>query len=338
MRIDPICFMKAAMVPSQFNEDSLQDVGSVFEKVYRKAALDLQSSGGKYSVSALPNLDSEYEYCLRIIKNHSKTFSLAASLLGRKQKNGIIALYAFCRTTDDIVDRTPDNRQELLHRWKSEAVGLSPRINDPVSLCWADTRKQFKIPRKYIQHLIEGVESDLFKQKYQSVNELVEYCYGVASTVGLMSIHILGFESDKAIPYAIKMGIALQLTNILRDVGEDYRMGRIYLPQDEMDEFGIEEPHFRQGLVDENWKRFMKFQIEKTRNYYEESWEGLKYLSGKGRLAIEAAAHLYREILTKIEENGYDNFSQRAFVKNREKWVMLTKLISRKAVERCLRR
>ena len=82
----------------------------------------------------------------------------------------------------------------------------------------------------------------------------------------------------------------------------------------------------------------MKFQIEKTRNYYEESWEGLKYLSGKGRLAIEAAAHLYREILTKIEENGYDNFSQRAFVKNREKWVMLTKLISRKAVERCLRR
>ncbi|NND08894.1 MAG: phytoene/squalene synthase family protein [Saprospiraceae bacterium] len=330
--------MKAAVVPSQFNKDSMQDVGGIFEKIYRKAALGSQNSYDGYVVSSLQNLGSEYEYCFRIIKNHSKTFSLAASLLGREQRNGIIALYAFCRTTDDIVDRNPHNRKALLERWKAEAVGFSPRINDPVSLCWAETRSRFKIPRNYIQHLIEGVESDLRKQKYQSVNELIEYCYGVASTVGLMSIHILGFESEKAIPYAIKMGIALQLTNILRDVGEDYRMGRIYLPQDEMDEFGIKETHFSQGLVDENWKRFMKFQIEKTRLYYEESWEGLKYLSGKGRLAIEAASCLYREILRKIEENGYDNFSNRAYVPKREKWMLLTKIISKKAVGKWLKK
>jgi phytoene synthase len=160
--------------------------------------------------------------------------------------------------------------------------------------------------------LIDGVNRDLTQTRYQTFDELTTYCYGVASTVGLMSMYIVGFKSNEAIPYAIKLGVALQMTNILRDVGEDYRNGRLYLPREELAFYGIREQDIAEGRLNDNWRQFMKFQIERTRKLYEESWAGVKMLEREGQLAIGAASVFYQGILNEIEKNHYDVFTRRA--------------------------
>jgi phytoene synthase len=161
--------------------------------------------------------------------------------------------------------------------------------------------------------------------RYAHFEGLADYCYGVASTVGLMSMHIIGFSNQKAIRFAVKLGVALQLTNILRDIAEDYKRGRIYLPQNELKQFGITDEHFQHGIVDEAWIAMMKFQIARTRSIYEESWPGIAMLNADGRMAIAAAATFYKGILNDIEKRGYDVFSGRA---NVSKWGKLKQLPS----------
>jgi len=160
--------------------------------------------------------------------------------------------------------------------------------------------------------LIDGVARDLHQSRYQTFHELATYCYGVASTVGLMSMHIVGFKSNDAIPYAIKLGVALQMTNILRDVGEDFRNGRVYLPREELAFYGIREEDIAAGRITDNWRQFMKFQMERTRHLYEESWAGVKMLEREGQLAIGAASVFYQGILDYIEKHDYDVFTRRA--------------------------
>lgn len=262
-------------------------------------------------------LHAAYSYCSKITAIHSKSFFMASGLLSPAKRKAVRALYAFCRTTDDIVDNAAQVGFKDLQAWRDQSLGICPRFNDPVSIAWADTRQQFAIPSCYALQLIDGVARDMHVNRYRNFSELAEYCYGVASTVGLMSMHIVGFEDDKAVRYAVKLGVALQLTNILRDIAEDYRRGRVYLPQDEMEAYGITQEHLHFGIVDEAWINFMKFQIERTRKIYEESWPGIAMLNADGRMAIAAAATFYRGILTDIEKRGYDVFSGRASV---SKW------------------
>ena len=139
-------------------------------------------------------------------------------------------------------------------------------------------------------------------------------------------MYIVGFQSNQAVPYAIKLGVALQMTNILRDVGEDYRNGRVYLPRDEMVFYGIRESDIAEGKVTRNWRQFMHFQIQRTRDLYEESWSGIKLLEPEGRLAIGAASILYRGILDEIEKNDYNVFSRRASLSLSEKLKRLPEL------------
>ncbi|NTU56832.1 MAG: squalene/phytoene synthase family protein, partial [Anaerolineales bacterium] len=160
--------------------------------------------------------------------------------------------------------------------------------------------------------LIDGVNRDLTQSRYQTFEELATYCYGVASTVGLMSMYIIGFKSGDAVPYAIKLGVALQMTNILRDIGEDYRNGRLYLPREELVFYGIREQDIAEGRITDNWRQFMKFQIERTRQIYAESWAGVKMLEREGQLAIGAASVFYQGILDDIEKHDYDVFTRRA--------------------------
>jgi len=158
----------------------------------------------------------------------------------------------------------------------------------------------------------DGVARDLIQSRYQTFDELATYCYSVASTVGLMSMYIVGFSSDEAVPYAIKLGVALQMTNILRDVGEDFRNGRLYLPRQELLSYGIREQDIAKSRVTDNWRQFMQFQIQRTRELYAESWPGVKMLEGEGQLAIGAASVFYQGILDQIEQNDYNVFSRRA--------------------------
>jgi len=251
---------------------------------------------------------------------------MASGLLPKEKRMAVRALYAFCRTSDDIIDLQGKEAEEDLEIWRIRGLQRMPRANDPVSIAWADTREKFRIPIKYGHQLLDGVAKDIDFKKYQNFAELTEYCYGVASTVGLMSMHIIGFSDEAAVRYAIKLGVALQLTNILRDIAEDYKMGRVYLPQDELELFGIDETYFVRGTVDEKWVAFMKFQIERARNLYEEAWPGISLLHTSGRLPIAAAATFYKGILDKIEELNYDVFNSRAHLDRWEKMSMLPRL------------
>jgi phytoene synthase len=228
---------------------------------------------------------------------------------------------------DDIVDEAMDAECETqLDYWRAMVENVSFRDGDLVAAAWADTLARYHIPRHYALQLIDGVARDLLQARYQTFDELATYCYGVASTVGLMSMYIVGFKTNEAIPYAIKLGVALQMTNILRDVGEDYQNGRLYLPRQEMAYHGIREEDIAQGRLTDNWRQFMKFQIDRTRQLYKESWPGVKMLEREGQLAIGAASVFYSGILDEIEKNDYDVFTRRASLSTWGKVSRLLKL------------
>lgn len=266
-----------------------------------------------------PLLTQAYAYCAALTAHHSRSFHLSSGLMPEPQQQAARALYAFCRISDDIVDNPHGNPKEALERWRMQAFNPAPTSRDPVVLAWHDARRRFHIPEHYAHQLLDGVARDLEHAPYQTFSELTTYCYGVASTVGLMSMHITGFAGPEAVPYAIKLGVALQMTNILRDIAEDFHHGRVYLPQEELAAFGLTEADLRRALVTDNWRAFMRFQIERTNKLYDEAWPGIGLLGNGGRLAIAAAAELYRGILTDIERHDYDVFSRRAHVSTTRK-------------------
>lgn len=276
-------------------------------------------------------LDDAYATCDALTEEHSKTFYIASALLPAAKRRSVRALYAFCRVTDDIVDRAepgsdPQTIREALEAWRVQTLHPHPAAGQAVALAWADTRTRSAVPVGYAEQLINGVAGDITKKRYQTFEELAGYAYGVASTVGLMAMHIIGFEHGRgnhALPYAVKLGIALQLTNILRDIAEDWRGGRLYLPLDELAAHNLTEADIDAGIVDDRWRAFMKHQIERTRHLYDAAMPGIAMLHPEGRFSIAAAAELYRAILDDIEANDYDVFSRRAHVST---WGKLKRL------------
>jgi 15-cis-phytoene synthase len=259
------------------------------------------------------SLREAYKQAEKITSQHSKSFYYASGLLPEEKRSAVRALYAFCRTVDDIVDESLEGERDApLDYWRGMVETTSFEENDLVAAAWADTLTRYHIPRHYALQLIDGVARDLCQSRYQNFDELATYCYGVASTVGLMSMYIVGFDSNEAVPYAIKLGVALQMTNILRDIGEDYHKGRLYLPREELAFYGIQEADIAQERITDNWRQFMKFQIDRTRQLYEESWAGVKMLKREGQLAIGAASVFYQGILDEIEKSDYNVFSRRA--------------------------
>jgi phytoene synthase len=246
---------------------------------------------------------------------------MASRLLPPEKRRSARALYAFCRVTDDLVDERSNTNTEdrsltrtALEDWRRLSLSPHSHVKDPIVVAWTDTRARYHIPQTYAEQLIAGVAQDLDRDRYDTFEDLSAYCYSVASTVGLMSMCIIGFEGRSAIPYAVKLGVALQMTNILRDVGEDWRSGRLYLPQEELDAYGLSEDDIAVGRVDERWRAFMRFQIERNRQIYAESWPGIALLDPDGRFSIAAAADLYRGILDDIEAHDYNVFNRRAYV------------------------
>jgi phytoene synthase len=264
-----------------------------------------------------------YQYCDRLTAQHSKSFYLSSALLPDAKRRATRALYAFCRVGDDLIDRSVNDPAAAIKQWSDIALAADPQSNDPVVLAWSHARSIYRIPHLYAEQLIDGVARDLQQTRYQTFDELAEYSYGVASTVGLMSMHIVGFSGPEAIPYAVKLGVALQLTNILRDVGEDYQSGRVYLPQEELAAFGVTEDQIAAGCVDDRWRKFMRFQIARNRSLYQAAWPGIALLNREGRFAIAAAATLYRGILDDLEAHDYNNFTRRSYVNRRGKVARL---------------
>ncbi|MGC9348145.1 MAG: phytoene/squalene synthase family protein [Anaerolineae bacterium] len=268
-------------------------------------------------------LQRAYGACNAVTKEHSRTFHLASGLLPPAKRDAARALYAFCRVSDDIVDRAngsgPEKTLAQLNAWRELALDGCEPDDDPVALAWSDTQAAYNIPRRYAEQLLDGIARDLTRTRYETFQELTAYCYGVASTVGLMAMHIIGFAGPDAIPYAVKLGVALQLTNILRDIAEDWAAGRLYLPLEELSAFGLSEQDVAKGEVNDRWISFMAFQIQRVRHLYAASLPGVDMLHSDGRFAIRAAAELYRGILDDIEAHDMDVFHRRAYVSQGKK-------------------
>ena len=281
------------------------------------------------------NLEKAYEACREETAYWAKTFYLGTMLLPPIKRKAIWAIYVWCRRTDELMDseeaqgRSINELSERLDKWEEKTRGIfEGKLNDELDAVMGDTLEKFPQSIQPYLDMIEGQRMDLNLNRYQSFKELELYCYRVAGTVGLMTQGVIGIDSaytkssKKPIPdtseAAIALGIANQLTNILRDVGEDRGRGRIYLPLEDLEKFGYSEDDLMSGKINDSWKELMKFQLERAREWFLRSESGVKWLSVDARWPIWTSLRLYRGILDSIEKVDYDVFNNRAYVKN---WV-----------------
>jgi phytoene synthase len=269
------------------------------------------------ALEAKPALDECYRMCGEIARAHSKSFYLSSRFLPFAKRRAVWAVYAFCRTADDIVDRAaePAERLGAIDAWEAQLhAAYAGRPSDPIFVAFAAAAERYEVPLQAALDLLRGARMDVTVNRYATYDDLRDYCYLVASTVGVLVTPILGALDEAALHDAIALGHAMQMTNILRDVGEDAGMGRIYLPADEMARFGTTEADIFAGTVDERFIALMRFQIERARQLYRDAEPGIARLQPESRYAVRLALHLYRDILGSIEANHYDVFTRRAYV------------------------
>lgn len=266
-----------------------------------------------------------YGYCESVTKKHARSFYFAAKFLPPEKRRAVFPIYAFCRHVDDAIDEaegSADSRREAVARWESRLRDVfagkidrdseQPSEQDLVFIAWNDLLKKYRFDEQLPLELIKGVVQDTEIDRYETFDDLYVYCYRVASTVGLMSSEILGYSEKRALENAEALGIAMQLTNILRDVGEDADRGRIYIPREDLDRFGVSEVQILRRKFDPNFVELMKFEIARARDYYRLGNEGIGYLARDSRFTVAAASTIYSGILTRIEKQNYDVFSKRA--------------------------
>ena len=284
-------------------------------------------------------LKQAYRHCRAITRYHAKTFYLATRFLPNEKQRGVFAIYGLCRYLDNLVDECEDlvtqqkitlsQVDEKLKEFKEnlDRVYNGEFVDDPILIAYADTLKKYEIAKELPLLLIDGVRQDMDKNRFKNFQEIYDYSYKVASVVGLMTCEIFGYSSKEALQPATDLGIAMQLTNILRDVGEDLQRNRIYIPKDELDMFNISEQELFNKERSEKFIELMKFQIKRAREYYKNAFEGIEMLTKDSRLPVYLAHRNYSRILDKIEENDYDVFNKRAFLNQSEKLSMLPKVI-----------
>ncbi|MFT4039834.1 MAG: phytoene/squalene synthase family protein [Thermomicrobiales bacterium] len=259
----------------------------------------------------------DWRLCTAITREHGRTFYLASHFQTPDRRRALHAIYAFCRIADDIVDRaaTPGQAEALLAQWEAELD--TPQ--HPVAIAFARSRRHYGIPVAPARDLLTGIRSDLRPAPFATWEDLRVYCYLVAGTVGLLTAPILGCSDDAALPCAVELGIAMQLTNILRDVGEDARQGRLYLPLSDLAAFGCCPEAVLAGRPGRGFRELIAFEIARARTLYAAAQPGIAALSPAGQMTTLAASRFYASILTRIEELDYDVFSSRATVQTRRK-------------------
>jgi len=278
-------------------------------------------------------MDIELELCFKhnrqLLKFYSKSFYLSTLLLPRNRRKAVFALYGFCRFADNLVDK-PRNRskEEIIHEihcleQELKIAYRSSESEHPVLCSFIHTAQKYQIPVEYPLELFKGILMDVEHQQYKDFDELHLFCYRVAGVVGLMMTHILGYTNDRAFEYATKLGIAMQLTNILRDIQEDKNNGRIYLPLDEMKRFNIDENDIVQERYSSSLKNLIKFSANRAHQYYEDAEPGIKMLTKECQFAIYSASCIYRNILDEIEKNDYNPFKGRVYVSQAKKMKII---------------
>jgi len=279
-----------------------------------------------------------YEYCRQVTAAYSKTFYMGTLLMPKAKRQAIWAIYEWCRRTDELVDgpKARFTTPETLDRWEAqlESIFAGDPVEDP-DVALVDVVANYPLDIQPFRDMIAGQRMDLYRSRYETFEELNLYCYRVAGTVGLMTSPVLGFdptrrtapwhsgETHQATEEAIALGIANQLTNILRDVGEDAQRGRIYLPLEDLARFNYSEADLFAGRIDHRWRSLMQFEIQRARHFYQSAQRGISALHPDARWPVWSALMLYQGILDVIERNDYNVFSQRAFVPTPRKLLYL---------------
>jgi len=236
------------------------------------------------------------------------------------------ALYAFMRLTDDLADQNApvETRQHALGQWRDMLDdALAGRYDHPIHAALHQVVRDYHIPSKYLHDVIDGVEMDLHPLAFETFNELYRYCYRVASAVGLCCIHIWGFRDASALQYAEAAGIAFQLTNILRDLGEDARIGRLYLPGEDLSRFQVDPASWESERMGEPFQMMMRFQVARARHFYQKSAPLTGLLAPSGAAIYHVMSSAYRSLIDTIEARGYDVFRERVRVSRRRKIGLL---------------
>ena len=283
------------------------------------------------SPSLASGLDEAYEACRRETAEWAKTFYLGTLLMPPAKRRAIWAIYVWCRRTDELMDspeamaRPVAELAARLDAWEQRTRALfNGEVSDGLDLVMRDTIERYPQPLQPYLDMIDGMRMDLTTTRYADFEQLHLYCYRVAGTVGLMTQEVMGVDpAYTSAPWserpdtseaAVALGIANQLTNILRDVGEDRARGRIYLPQEDLVRFGYSEAELLDGVLNDNWRHLMRFQLARARDWFARSEAGVRWLAPDARWPVWASLRLYRGILDVIEALDYDVFTKRAYV------------------------
>ena len=275
------------------------------------------------------SLEESFEHCRRVARRRARNFYYAFLLLPREQKLDMCAVYAFMRCADDIGDEAGPPltaRRAALDDWKNALdQALQGRYGDsPIWPAFHDTVERCNLPREYFDELIEGVGSDLVPRRPRSFDELYRYCYQVASVVGMTCVRIWGSDSPEALRLAEKCGVAFQLTNILRDIPEDARLGRVYLPEEDLQRFGLAAEDILSGRPGGRFEELMAFEWARANRYYVEAEPLLGLVDPAARLPLWVMISIYHGILRRIRNRRYDVYSRRIRLSDIEKtWIVL---------------
>jgi phytoene synthase len=272
---------------------------------------DLLNPGASGSPSTLRQ---SYAYCERLARREAANFYHAFRLLQREQRRAMCALYSFMRVTDDLTDgpeSVMDKRQSL-EAWRRQLDdSLVGHPSHPLHVAFHHTVERYRIPRAYLDAVLDGVAMDLDTDRYETFAELYPYCYRVASAVGLACLHIWGYTGEEAKRHAEAAGIAFQLTNILRDLGEDAARGRVYLPREDLARFGYEEQDLFHHQRDGRFQDLMRFEAARAYSYYDSAEALVPLLPAAGRSVFLVMQRTYRGLLDAIVHHDFDVFGRR---------------------------
>jgi phytoene synthase len=270
-----------------------------------------------------PSLQRSYRACRELNARHGKTYFLATRLLPPSKRPFVHALYGFARYADEIVDDlsstlTPSEKRAWLEEWSNEILESlrTGRSSDGIGIALIDTVDRFQIPIGYFEAFLHSMAMDLTVTEYADFEALSEYVYGSAAVIGLQMVHVLGVQNtndfDRALDGAKKLGIAFQLANFIRDVGEDLDRGRVYLPLDELARFGLDRAHLEKRVIDERLVDALSFQIARVRELKTEADRAIPLLRPEAMGCIRAASELYCGIVDEVEKIDYEVFTRRA--------------------------
>lgn len=276
-----------------------------------------------------PTLEQDYAHCQAVQRAHGVSYYFATRFFPPEMRRAVHALYGFVRYPDQWVDcpdagTSPATIRAQLDAYERDLIRAV--CGQPVSLpplrAFADVVRRHTIPLRYPLEFLDAMRMDLTRTRYASFEALQTYTWGSASVVGVMMCYILGATQPEALQRAATMGLAMQMTNFLRDVGEDWQRGRVYLPQDELQRFGVSEAQIAQGIVDDRWRALMRFQIDRCRALYADAEPGIALLPREAQYPVLLGGRLYARILHAIERNDYDVFRQRARTTRAEKLAL----------------